>query len=177
MTCFPGKIFQWYKMLMSSITWPKIVALSKFWIKVLKETTIPSYTLLTQFAVLRNFFSITFFTIEQFNIDFFSRFRLLYFFSISSSPFQSPLWYFWKNKSPDLSSIHWTRFFFKIIQHCQKWNVTGLFPSYKLEEIEPFLFFKSVIIQIFVHQVCMKLLFYTVKLVESYKLYHTSRLM
>ena len=53
----------------------------------------------------------------------------------------------------------------------------GLFPLYKLEEIELVLFFKSCIIQIFVHQVCMSSLFYTVKLVASYKLYHTNRLM
>ena len=32
------------------------------------------------------------------------------------------------------------------------------------------------IIQIFVYQVCMNSLFYTAKLVESYKLYHTNRL-
>ena len=68
---------------------------------------------------------------------------------------------------PDLSSFHKTRFFFKIIQHCETWNVIGLFPSCKLEEIELILFFKSCIIQIFVHQVCMNSLFYTVKLVES----------
>ena len=97
----------------------------------------------------------------------------------------SPLWFFLlstktsykKNKSSDLSSMHWTRFFFKIFQHCETWNVLGLLLSYKLEEIELILFFKSCIIQIFVHQVCMNLLFYTVKLVESYKLYHTNRLM
>ena len=53
----------------------------------------------------------------------------------------------------------------------------GLFPSCKLEEIELILFFKSCIMQIFVHQVCMNLLFYTVKLVVSYKLYHANRLM
>ena len=53
----------------------------------------------------------------------------------------------------------------------------GLFPSYKLEEIELILFFKSCIIQIFVHQVFMSSLFYTVKLVESYNLYHANRLM
>ena len=35
----------------------KIVASSKFQIKILKETTIPSYTLLTQFGVLWNFLS------------------------------------------------------------------------------------------------------------------------
>ena len=56
------------------------------------------------------------------------------------------------------------------------WNVIGLFPSYKLEEIELILFFKSCIIQIFAHQVCMNSLFNTVKLVESYKLYHRNRL-
>ena len=50
------------------------------------------------------------------------------------------------------------------------------FLYYKLEEIELILFFGSCIIQIFVHQVCMNWLFYTVKLVESYKLYHTNRL-
>ena len=56
-------------------------------------------------------------------------------------------------------------------------NMIGLFPLYKLEEIELILFFKSFIKQMFVHQVCMNLLFYTVKVVESYKLYHTNRLM
>ena len=55
-------------------------------------------------------------------------------------------------------------------------NVIGLFPSYKLEEIELILFLKSCIIQIFVHQVCMNSLFYTGKLVESNKLFHTNRL-
>ena len=44
--------------------------------------------------------------------------------------------------------------------------MTGRFPSYKLEEIELILFFKSCIIQIFGHQVCMNSLFYTIKLVE-----------
>ena len=52
----------------------------------------------------------------------------------------------------------------------------GLIPSYKLEEIDLILFFKSSIIQIFAHQVCMSSLSYTVKLVESCKLYHTNRL-
>ena len=51
------------------------------------------------------------------------------------------------------------------------------FLYYKLEEIELILFFRSCIIQVFVHQVCMNWLFYTAKLVESYKLYHTNRLM
>ena len=48
-----------------------------------------------------------------------------------------------------VSPSHWTMFFFKIIQHCETWNVIGLFPLYKLEEIELILFFKSCIIQIF----------------------------
>ena len=43
-------------------------------------------------------------------------------------------------------------------------------PSYKFEEIELILFFKSSIIQIFVHQNCMNSLFDIVNLVESYKL-------
>ena len=56
--------------------------------------------------------------------------------------------------------------------------MTGLFPSYKLEEIELILPFKSCIIHIFVDQVCMNSLFYTVKLLGSYnKLYHTNCLM
>ena len=63
------------------------------------------------------------------------------------------------------------------IQHCENWNVIGLFPSYKLEKIELIQFFESYIIQKFVHKVCMNSLFYTVKLVESYKLYHANRLM
>ena len=79
-----------------------------------------------------------------------------------------------KHNSPDLSSIHLTRFLFKITQHCETWNMIGLFPSYKLEEIELILFFKSYITQIFLHQVCMNWLFYTVKLVESYRLHHTN---
>ena len=56
--------------------------------------------------------------------------------------------------------------------------MTGLFPSYKLKKIELILPFKSCIIHIFVHHVCMNSLFYTVKLLESYnKLHHTSCLM
>ena len=39
------------------------------------------------------------------------------------------------------------------------------------------LFFKSCIIQMFVHQVCMNLLFYNVKIVKPYTLYHTNCLM
>ena len=46
-----------------------------------------------------------------------------------------------------------------------------------MEKIELNLFFKSCIIEmVFVDQVCMNSLFYTAKLVESYKLYHTNRL-
>ena len=117
---------------------------------------------------------------EEFNIYFFSHSRLPHFF------FSNHLTYFFtslknvffkKNKSPGLSSIHWTRFFFKIIQHRETWNVIGLFLSCKLEEKELVLFFKSCIIQIFVHQVCMNSLFYTVKLVESYKFHHTNGLL
>ena len=52
MTCFAGKKFHPYKLLTSSTTWPKLVAPSRFGIKILKETTTLSYTLLTQFAVL-----------------------------------------------------------------------------------------------------------------------------
>ena len=48
-------------------------------------------------------------------------------------------------------------------------GLIGLFPSYKLEEIELIPFFKSCIIQIFVHQACINSLLYTVKLVESYR--------
>ena len=90
---------------------------------------------------------------EQFKISFFSRFRLLRSFS---SNHLSDFFYFpqklIKNKSPELSSINWTIFFFKIIQHCKTWNVIVLFPSYKVEETE-LLFFKSYIIQICVNQV------------------------
>ena len=53
----------------------------------------------------------------------------------------------------------------------------GLFPLYEMEEIELILFFKSCVIQKFVHQVYMNSLFYTVKLFGSYKAYHTNRLM
>ena len=49
-----------------------------------------------------------------------------------------------KNKSPDLSYINWIRFFFKIIQHWETWNVIGLFPSYQLEEIKLSYFSKVV---------------------------------
>ena len=109
---------------------------------------------------------------EQVNTYFFLRFRLLHFF------FSNYLYdIFTSHKSPYLSSIHWTGFFFKIIQHCETWNVIGLFPLYKLEEIELIIFFKSCIIQIFAHQICINLLFYAVKLDESYKLYNTNRLM
>ena len=56
-----------YKLLTSSITWPKIVAPSKFRINILKKKAIPSYMLLTQFAALWKFFAITSFTnIPQF---------------------------------------------------------------------------------------------------------------
>ena len=61
-----------------------------------------------------------------------------------------------KKKSPNLSSIRWTRFFIEIIQHCETWNVICLFPLCNLEET---------------HR--MNSLFYTVKLAKSYKLYHT----
>ena len=111
---------------------------------------------------------------EQFSIYFFLPFCLLY-------VLLSPLWFFYFPQKLlfllDFSSFHKTDFLFKIIQHCETWNVIGLFPSYKLEEIELILFIKSYIKQIFVHQVCMNPLFYTVKLVESNKLYHTNRLM
>ena len=53
MNCFAGKKFYSYKLLTSSIAWPKIVAPSKFQIKFSKKTTTPSYTLLTEFAVLQ----------------------------------------------------------------------------------------------------------------------------
>ena len=50
------------------------------------------------------------------------------------------------------------------------------FFSNKLEKIELILFLKTCIMQIFAHQVCMNSLFYTVKLVELYKLlYDTNR--
>ena len=52
MTRFAGKKFHSYKLVMSSITSLKIVPPSKFRFKILKKTTILSYTLLTQFAVL-----------------------------------------------------------------------------------------------------------------------------
>ena len=74
-----------------------------------------------------------------------------------------------KNKSPDLSSLHWTIFFFNILQHYQTWNVIDLFPSHKLEEIELILIFKSCSIQIY-----MNSMFHTEKLVESCKLYHAN---
>ena len=61
-----------------------------------------------------------------------------------------------KKKSPNLSSIRWTRVFIEIIQHCETWNVICLFPLCNLEET---------------HR--MNSLFYTVKLAKSYKLYHT----
>ena len=114
---------------------------------------------------------------EHFNICFFLRFRFPHFSSLITSPiflFRTKSSY-QNNESTDLSSIHWTRFFFKIIQHRETWNVIGLFPSYKLEEIELILFFKCRIIQIFVHQVCVNLL--KVKLVAWYKFYHTNCLM
>ena len=114
---------------------------------------------------------------EHFNICFFLRFRFPHFSSLITSPiflFRTKSSY-QNNESSDLSSIHWTRFFFKIIQHQETWNVIGLFPSYKLEEIELILFFKCRIIQIFVHQVCVNLL--KVKLVAWYKFYHTNCLM
>ena len=62
MTCFAGKKFRSYKLLTSSITWPKFVAPSKFRVKILKKTTIPRYKLLTQLAVLWKLFTITSFT-------------------------------------------------------------------------------------------------------------------
>ena len=74
-----------------------------------------------------------------------------------------------KNKSPDLSSLHWTIFFFNILQHYETWNVIDLFPSHKLEEIELILIFKSCSIQIY-----MNSMFHTEKLVESCKLYHAN---
>ena len=51
MTCFVSKKFHLYQLLTSSITWPKIAAPLKFWIKTLKKTTIPSFMHLTQLAV------------------------------------------------------------------------------------------------------------------------------
>ena len=108
---------------------------------------------------------------EQFSIYFFSPFRLLHFFSLIASLIflLSTKTSYKKDKLPDLGSFHSTRFFFKITQHFKTLNVIGLFPSYKSEEIELILFFKSCIIQIIVHQICMNSLFYTVKQVESYK--------
>ena len=103
---------------------------------------------------------------EQLSIYFFSRFHLLHLFFSNK-----------KTKSHDLSSVHLTRFLFKIIQLCKTWNVIGPFPPYKLEDIELILFFKSCIIRIFVQQVCTNSLFHTAKLVESCKFYHTGRLM
>ena len=96
---------------------------------------------------------------EQFNFYLFSRFCLLYFFFSNqlSDFFYSPQKLL---KSPDLSSIYWTRFFFKTVQHCETWNVIGLFLSYNLEEIELTQFFRSFINEIFLHQVCMNLLNY-----------------
>ena len=51
MTCFVSKKFHLYQLLTSLITWPKIVAPLKFWIKTLKKTTIPNFMHLTQLAV------------------------------------------------------------------------------------------------------------------------------
>ena len=58
---------------------------------------------------------------EQFNMYFFLSFRLINFsFSNQLPDFLLPTKTSYKtNKSPDLSSIHYTRFFFKIIQHCE----------------------------------------------------------
>ena len=78
------------------------------------------------------------FNYEQFTIYFSSCFRLLHFFSSVhvSNFFTFHKNLLQKNESPDLNSIHQTRFFFKIIQHYETWNVIAQFPSYKLEEIE-----------------------------------------
>ena len=65
--------------------------------------------------------------------------------------------------------------YFLLKKTSETWDEIGLLPSFKLEEIKLILFFKSCIIQIFVNQICMNSLLYTVKLVESYKLYHTNR--
>ena len=43
-----------------------------------------------------------------------------------------------------------------------------------MEEIELILLFTTCVIQIFVHQVCINSLFDAIRLVESYKLYHTN---
>ena len=51
LTCFAGKKFHSNELLMSSITWLEIVAPTKFRIKFLKKTAIPSFMLLTRFAV------------------------------------------------------------------------------------------------------------------------------
>ena len=51
LTCFAGKKFHSKELLMSSITWLKIVVPTKFRIKFLKKTAIPSFMLLTRFAV------------------------------------------------------------------------------------------------------------------------------
>ena len=68
MTRFAGKKIHSYKPLKSSIMWPKIVAPSKFRIKILKQTTILSYTLLTQFVVLWIFFTSASFTITNWKL-------------------------------------------------------------------------------------------------------------
>ena len=61
-----------------------------------------------------------------------SRFRLLHFFFFNQlSDFFLCTNFLSKNKSTVLSY----RFFFKVILHCETWNVIGLFPSYKLEKI------------------------------------------
>ena len=64
--------FKGVLLLASSITWPKNLALSKFRIFLLlfflKKTTTPSNTLLTQFAVLWNIFTVTSLTIQVLSI-------------------------------------------------------------------------------------------------------------
>ena len=58
--------------------------------------------------------------------------RLLhFFFSNQLSDFFLCTNFLSKNKSTVLSY----RFFFKVILHCETWNVIGLFPLYKLEKI------------------------------------------
>ena len=84
-------------------------------------------------------------------------------FSIFSSLITSLIFFYSPQKllkSPDLSSIYWTRFFFKTVQHCETWNVIVLFLSYNLEEIELTQFFRSCINEIFLHHVCMNSLNY-----------------
>ena len=109
MTCFQRNNFDSYKLMTLSITWPKIVALSKFRIKFLEKTNTPSYTILTELSVLWKFFTITFFT-KCFNWTNILRLRLLF--------TAQHVFFFLRNvncKVPILTSIinilnYWVRF-------------------------------------------------------------------